>query len=1093
MFISTKLNNRIEKRRLSFIIFAALLIMFSPVQAQSAPARPTFSINISKSTLSDLLDAIKEQTGYEFFFDRVAAKKISVEHFRLTASSIQPFLKKLRKDLPVDYQVNRNEVTIQIESDEKYNSRTRMEQPGKLSGKVFDDKGGTLPGASIRVVGANYATQTAADGTYQLNLPPGTYIIEVSYISFQSKRITDVAVKPNQVTPLDVLLTVDSKSLKEVVVTASYRRASIEGMYAKQKNNSAVSDGITAEQISRTPATNTAQVLSKISGLQISNDRNVVVRGLSDRYNNVLLNGAVLPSSEPNRRDFAFDMIPSALVDNIVVNKTATPDLTGEFTGGLVQVNTKDIPTEDFFQVTIGSGYNTRATGKNTLGLDRGNRSWLGLASNIHKKPEGLTFGEYNSVITAVQNNTPTADQRTKINSFLSEVPENWRFKQYTGQPIQNYQLQGGKVFSFKNDSRLGVVGALTYRNEQRADQRDLYFNNFYDYKGEQYRYLTTLGGSLNLGYSFGKNKITLQNTYNGRYSDDFWKYKGVDFDNNNSRVDNYNNVTVINNLLQSQLSGEHTVTKTGIKIDWNFSAARLNRDQPYSRILLRQNGSVGDNTPDDYFGYNFSDPGIRNGSVYYSELNEKLFNWGTNVQVPFKLLDLNQTFKAGYQGKYRESDFSASLYRIFSFNRGSNYYSGLPYYDVFNTANFTNDLYLRPIGTGGSVYGSRPSSEGYDGFQRLHAFYGMLDFKPIKMLRVIGGIRAEKNTQTVFDNILSSGATTVDRVATGINQIDWLPSVNAIYSPTSQFNIRAAVYKTIARPDLRELSAFRYFDYDIYDVIEGAPLRTTKINNADLRFEYYPSPGEIISISGFYKKFKDPIEVVYIGTSSGQTLFYNNLLSAEDIGLELDFRKSLNLWGSESSILKNIFLSGNFTWLDASIEFDPLVAVDAEGNTVSSKRNRPLAGQSPYIVNGGLLYTGKQFGLNVTYNRYGKRIVYASPNRSLDQYENSRDIIDAQVSYKFLKQQKAEFRLNVSNLLNQEQFIYTNRFADGNPFGFSSGDASIQEYPSTADQTPLPAERIDPKGTSYNKDYDTKFRRFRFGTTFTLNFIYRF
>ncbi|MBS7566953.1 TonB-dependent receptor [Mucilaginibacter sp. Bleaf8] len=1081
---------------MSFIIFMALLLVFfSPAMAQSAPARPasTINVNILQANLLELLDALKEQTGYEFFFDRVAAKKIKIQNFRLTSSSIQSALKKMRKDLPLDYHMIRNEITIQIESDQEFTNRIKKEQPGKLSGKVFDDKGGTLPGANIRVIGANYATQCTADGTYQLNLPAGTYTIEVSYISFKTKRITDIIVKPGQNTPLDILLTVDSKSLNEVVVTASYRRASIEGLYAKQKNNSAMSDGITAEQISRTPATNTAQVLAKISGLQISNDRNVVVRGLSDRYNNVLLNGAMLPSSEPNRRDFAFDMIPSALVDNVIVNKTATPDLTGEFTGGLVQVNTKDIPAEDFFQITVGSGYNTRATGKNTLGLDRGNHAWLGLGSDIHRKPGGLSFGEYNAVISSVKNGMPTADQRTKINSFLGSVPENWRFKQYTGEPIQNYQLQGGKVLSFKNDSRLGIIGALTYRNEQRADQRDMYFNSAYDYQGDQYRYITTLGGSLNLGYSFGKNKITLQNTYNGKFSDDFWKYKGVDFDNNNTRVDNYNNVTVINNLLQSQLSGEHTLTKSRIKVDWNFSAARLNRDQPYSRILTRGNGTLGDNTPEDYFGYDLSDPRIKNGSLYYSELNEKLYNWGTNIQIPFNFLKLNQTFKTGYQGKYRESDFNANLYRMFSFNKGTNFYNGLPYYDVFNTANFTDDLYLRPIGTGGATYGATASSEGYDGFQRLHAFYGMLDIKPLQRLRLIGGIRAERNTQTVFDRVLNEGATEVNRVATGINQTDWLPSVNAIYSLTSKFNIRAAVYKTVARPDLRELSAFQYFDYEIYDVISGAPLKTTHINNADLRLEYFPSPGEIVSISGFYKKFKNPIEVVYIGTSSGQTLFYNNLLSAKDLGVEFDFRKSLNFWGSESPIWKNIYVSGNFTWLDASIDFDPQVAVDTKGNPVSTKRNRPLAGQSPYIINGGLLYTGTHFGLNVTYNRYGKRIVYASPNRSLDQYENPRDMMDAQLSYKFLKQQKAEFRLNISNLLNQEQFIYTNRFNNDNSLGANSGDASIEEYPDTGGQEPIPANRIDPKGTNYNKDYDTKFRRFRFGTTFTLNFIYRF
>lgn len=276
-----------------------------------------------------------------------------------------------------------------------------------------------------------------------------------------------------------------------------------------------------------------------------------------------------------------------------------------------------------------------------------------------------------------------------------------------------------------------------------------------------------------------------------------------------------------------------------------------------------------------------------------------------------------------------------------------------------------------------------------------------------------------------------------------------------------------------------------------MFTVITGSPLKTTRIENADIRFEYYPAPGEIISISGFLKNFRNPIEVVYIATSGANKLRYSNLQSAKDIGLEVDFRKSLNFISGESEIWKNLFLSGNFTLIDASIEFDPLTAVDEEGNPVPAKRNRPLAGQSPYILNGGVLFAGKQLGLNVTYNHFGKRIAFASPGREEDQYEKPRDMLDLQLSYKFLKQQKAELRLNVSNMLNQDQIFYTNQFSSGNSKGVEAGWPSVERYPG-ADNL-LPSDQLDPKGTSYNKDYDTVVRRNRFGGTYNLNFIYRF
>src|SRR5690606_6617223 len=172
---------------------------------------------------------------------------------------------------------------------------------------------------------------------------------------------------------------------KEVVVTANYRKASVEGLYALQKNNAALSDGISAEQIRVTPDNNAAQVLKRVSGLTVQDDKFVTVRGLSDRYNNVLLNGAALPSTEPNRRNFSFDIIPSGLIDNIIVNKTATPDMPAEFAGGLVQVTTKDIPDDNYASVTVGSGYNTNTIGRDMYSTKRGGNDYLGYVDGTHK------------------------------------------------------------------------------------------------------------------------------------------------------------------------------------------------------------------------------------------------------------------------------------------------------------------------------------------------------------------------------------------------------------------------------------------------------------------------------------------------------------------------------------------------------------------------------------------------------------------------------------------------------------------------------------------------------------------------------------
>ncbi|HWW39373.1 TonB-dependent receptor [Pedobacter sp.] len=1081
MHITTKLIIFLRNKLSLLVISIPIALLINPAKGQSASSKPLIDLQITNQNLNEVIGILKSQSSYDFFYDKEAAKKVAVHRLVFKKITIEEALRRMHKELPLEYEVLRNEVSIRIESPEKFNLRKSQQKPGKLSGRIMDDKGETLPGASIKILSTNTSFQSATDGTYQQSLEPGTYAIEVSFMGYQTKRITDVTIKAGQNTPLDILLKADSKSLNAVVVTASYKKASIEGLYARQKNNAALSDGITAEQISRTPDNNTAQVLKRVSGLQISQNKYVVIRGLSDRYNNLMLNGAPLPSSEPNRRDFAFDMVPSALVDNIVVNKTATPDLTGEFTGGLVQITTKDIPDENFTQVTLGTGYNSRATGKDFIGLGRSKYAYLGFGDSHYDRPTGMTFKQYIEMIPQIRDPKNT-EQRKQAASFLSTLPNNWAMRKYTALPAQNYQFSLGRSIHLKENT-LGIIAALTYRNEQEADQNDRYQATVNDYTGTDYTFTTTLGGSLGLAYRFGKNKITLKNTYNRKLSDLLYKFEGTDLANNGFMVSDYSNVVIINQLFQSVLSGEHSLGKRGIKFDWQASMADLNRDQPFTKIMDRRRAPTG---PEDLYDPVFTDLQASLGSLYYSKLKEKLYTWAANFQVPFNLLNLNQSFKLGYQGKYRKADFGADIFRIRYLTQASGGtvdYSGMAYYDIYNSTNFANSgLYLYPISGGGKDVSSEGSGLGYNGFQRLNAFYGMFDLKLTPKLRLITGLRAEKNDQ----NVANMNPNTGKEELISLKKTDWLPSANFIYALNEKMNVRAAWYKTVARPDLRELSSFEYFDPVLMRGIFGSSLKSTSIENADVRYEFYPSPGEIISISGFYKKFKNPIELQLLGTSGQPSYKYTNLASAKDLGLEIDFRKSLDFISTDAGFLKNTFVSGSLTLLDANVELEP--SKDLKGD--SYKRDRPLYGQSPYIINAGINYTGKQFGLNVLYNRYGKRIVFASAGISYDEYEKPRNLVDLQVNYKFLKQQRAEVKFNISDLLNAETIIYRNQYPKGNP-RFKEGEPSVQDVPGASYQ--LAEGQADPKGTSYNPGYDLVAGRIRNGTTYSLSFSYRF
>jgi TonB-dependent receptor len=1098
MYVFTN-NKFFKQKKIYFTVQLFFFIVFyaiSKVNAQTniSQLRNSVSLTLASANLDEVLVQLKKQSAYDFFYDKEAAKKLKINNLKFSDTPLGSVLLDLKKKLSLEYNLEGREISVRIEK-RPVQSPAKQQKDGKITGKVLDDKGETLPGATIKLTEANKAVQSGPDGSYMFAVAPGTYTIEITYISFQSQRISGIIVNEDKSTLLDIALKPASNALSEVVIKSDYKKASVEGLYARQKNNAAVSDGITAEQISRTPDNNTAQVLTRVSGLQVSQNRFVVVRGMSDRYNNVMLNGAQLPSTEPNRRDFAFDVIPSSLVDNIVVNKTATPDLTGEFTGGLVQITTKDIPDENFVEFNIASGYNNRATGKDFISGHRGTANYFGFANDYQRRPTGMSMGEYNDLGIQIAGGTATTGQKAQAAKFLGTLPDNWALRKYTAQPIQSYQFTAARSFPFKDNSTLGIIAALTYRNEQLNNQHDVYQLTQKNYKGTDYIFNTLWGGSLNLAYNSGSNKFTLKNTYNRRFNDEYFTFTGDNI-NDNRYVNSYSNQTIINQLFQTNFTGEHTLGKRGIKADYGFALSTVNRDQPFTR-LMESGRPLDSSNPDDYYSYNFSDLNINYGNVFYSKLAEKRYTWQTNLLFPFRLRELNQSVKLGYQGSYRRADFGADFYRIKSISSSgtaNSQYDGIAYYDVYNPTQFANgNLYLYPTTAQTNGVTTDGAGTGYKGRQNLNSFYGMVDLKPFKNLRLIGGVRYERNEQNVF--------TSTRRKATG-NQVppavdsliqsknnDWLPSINTIYALTPKMNVRAAYYKTVARPDFRELSFFSYFDYDLFISVSGNDLKRTSIQNFDLRYEFYPSPGEILSVSGFYKKFTNPIEVV-VSTSATRFYFYQNLQSAKNAGFEIDARKSLNFI-SPSSFLKDLYLSGNFTYIDASVDLGTVLSVNSEGKTVPGKRNRPLTGQSPYIINAGILYTGRHFGFNAIYNRFGSRIVYASPDRSEDLYENARNVVDLQLSYKFMKDNKAEFRLNVSNLLNSQLFYYRNQYPPGNKT-YAEQTPSVEPYPGDG-SAPLPAGQVDPKGTKYNAGYDTKMYTWKYGTTSTLNFIYRF
>src|SRR5688572_18870508 len=470
------------------------------------------SIHLKNVTAAQVVQELDKQSTYSFSYTREQLEKIKIAAFDFEQVTLGQALEHLQRMAHLEFNLLGSTIAIKAAATvASAPAPAAAAKPGKLTGVIRNDKNEVMPGVSITIESVSKGAATSVNGDYVLALAPGTYTVLISFVGYQSRRITELVIKENEATELSVVLNATgSKQLQAVVVTSGARRESTRSLLMTQKNSAGMTNGISAEQIRVTPDNNTGQVLKRVSGITVQGDRFVTIRGVSDRYNNVLINGASLPSTEPNRRNFSFDIVPSALVDNVVVNKTATPDLPGEFTGGMVQINTSDVPFRNFLNIGVGTGFNTASTGKDFISHKRDKQAALGIIDEDRKWfGDGRAFEQKKYV--EYHGNKDTAALR----AIGAKIPNRWQTYQYQYRPMQNYQLSGGLSKMFKNNNSLGAVAALTYRNELSYEEGEARSIQNYDYASKRYRYNTTIGGLFNAAFKSKGHKIALKNLYN--------------------------------------------------------------------------------------------------------------------------------------------------------------------------------------------------------------------------------------------------------------------------------------------------------------------------------------------------------------------------------------------------------------------------------------------------------------------------------------------------------------------------------------------------------------------------------------------------
>ena len=893
------------------------------------------------------------------------------------------------------------------------------QQTGKISGKVTDTKSGeSLIGLTVKITGGTSGASTDVEGRYILgNLVPGKYSLTFSYIGYQSKNITEIDVVAGKTTNLDVTVgEASSQALQEVVVTATIRQETVNALYAQQKNSVRVSDGISSESIRRSPDRNTGEVLKRVSGTTIQDNKFVIVRGLSDRYNSASLDNGVLPSTEPNRKAFSFDIVPANLIDNIVISKTATPDLAGDFAGGSIQIVTKDIPDDNFMSFGLGYGYNSQATFKNFQSGSRNFTDYLGFDNGLRQIPN-----KFPSTRIIVNNLTGPL----KNNAALRALPQAFDVNNSQGFLNQNYQFTMGRVKDFeKSGSSLGAILSLSYRNSQNTNEGIVRKYHVFDYLDDQYKFSTNVGALANFAYKFKGSRITLKNIYNRTYDDQYTSRTGT---NVSTSSDNrfYAFDLIQKSLFKTALEGEHRLGDKSAKIKWTLGFSNVVNNQPDQRKVNYTRNVSERNNPAALYNASITTIGKENTRLF-SDLNENGYSGEVSYSLPFMMGKKNATFKAGVASSFRDRLFNVRFLGMLlnPLDPDANQIRQRPLNTLFDLELINSGKYkLDEIGN---------AADNYTANSLINSGYVMMDNKIGTKSRLVYGVRIEH-----YDLNLTTSDNTIKPVSQ--NFIDILPSVNYTLSVTPKSNFRASYFRTLARPEFRELAPFAFYDYELLAIQQGNPdLQRSLIDNGDLRFEFFPAAGQIFSVSAFYKKFNNAIESAIFDVNSTANVTYFNSREASVYGAELEMRKTLEFLGSNPG-LKNTTLYTNFSLIKSKVQ-NPVISNQIE-------TERPLIGQSPYVINAGIQHTAMNnlLNFNLLYNRSGRRIYKSGGQQFPSVYEAPRDVLDFQLGYKIMKS-KAELKFNASDVLNNSNVLYFDRDLNKN-YSATSSDETISRF----------------------------------------------
>lgn len=857
-----------------------------------------------------------------------------------------------------------------------------QQRTGRIVGRVVStNTGDPIVAAQIYLPGTSIGSLSDPNGRFVLNdVPAGMHTVAARTIGYAVKQVSDVRVTAGDVAALDLALAPEAIAMEEITVSATRARGSTAALLGDRQRAATVVDAIGTEQISRSAGSDAASALKRVPGVSVVDGKFVYVRGLGERYGATTLNGGPLPSPLPDKKAVPLDLIPAGLLESVVTAKSYSPDQPGDYAGGLVQLRTRGGPPGELLRVSTSVGFEENTSLGTGLGYTGGGWDWAGFDDGSRALPSG---------IAATRPVELPADAGLR-GAFIRSLSGAWApterrsvpLNQGLGATYGNRVEVGGRELSFigagSYSASYSTTSGLVERYYVLGDAPSLQV----DYDGRVTTHDVALGGLANASLELDEaNRVEFNLVYNRLVEDEARMLAGL-FESQGPYIRAPRLRYVANELVSGQLRGEHAPPLVGgPSLRWRAGYTDAGRNEPNTRtVLYRAEERAG-----PYVFY----PGPSSGLVFHQDLSDRGLNGAADLKIPFRFRSLPSSLSLGAAAEIRERDVYTRRFRLVPNGALPREVQLLSPNELFSAER---------IGTGGGQLGVVESTfreDNYDAEQAIYAGYGMLDLEILPRLRVATGARVEVARQRVSPrDLFATPLAALPEAA--LENSDLLPAVNLTYAATDRSNLRLGASATVARPQFRELTPFLYADYYGGEVTRGNPyLVRSRIRSADLRWEWFAGQGALLSAGVFHKRFSDPIEPFSLVLGSAPAATWVNSDRASLSGLELEARAPLAML---SPSLEGLSLDLNLTVASSRVGGDSVTVYNpSDGEPLvlgaRSGADRPLFGQSPYVVNLSATYVrpGAATEVAVLFNRFGRRLDAFGGAGLPDIYEEGR------------------------------------------------------------------------------------------------------